>query len=123
MAGKAGTIRGITVGGPSYDAHADTNVSRKGSKNENTGVPTTGDTMIQQTRISQDAEGIKVAADADGQITLQEIADEAREVELSVTYADGKTWGCTGTINVDTHESETNALTIKMIPITDWAVY
>lgn len=123
MGGKAGTLRGISIAGVSYDVIADTNATRIGSVYENTTVSTTGKPILQQTKRNEDMEGIKLGCDPQEHAELKKIADDGSEVEINLTYADGKTYGSTGWINIDNHESETNTTNIKLMPTESWSVF
>lgn len=123
MAAKniSGSIRKLALSGIAFNVAADSNVSMPVSGWENSNVPTSGPNMRKMTKRSIDADGIVVIANADDLAQLKTLAEQMTSFTMSVTNAAGDTLRNTGTINIDTHESEENRVTIKLLPDTnDW---
>jgi hypothetical protein len=117
----SGSIRKLALSGIAFNVAADSNVSMPGSGWENSNVPTSGPNMRKMTKRSIDADGLVVIANADDLAALKTLAEQLDPFTMSVTNAAGDTLRNTGTINIDTHESEENRVTIKLLPETnDW---
>lgn len=112
----AGSILKLAINGISFRVAADSNVSMPPSEFENSNIPTSGDNMQKMTKRARDLDGIVITANSDELETLSSLADSMTQLTLSVTNAAGDTLRNTGKINLDTHESEENRVTVKMLP-------
>ncbi len=122
--GTSGTIKKVTIAGVTFEVSADSNAARSpGSEKE--GVPSSGKATIKVTKKPAIVEGIVVIADEDEQSTLLSIHNSNEKISMSYTTAANRTFRNTGTISIDTFESEENRVALTMIPTTgkDWAAF
>lgn len=117
----SGTIRAFSLAGVSYTPMADANFSRKPSQYENEGLATSGTNIIKKTKIVQTLESVTIGADELEVINLARIADSDEVVSCSYKDAAGNTHrNPQVTINIESHETETNTVTLMVIPVDVW---
>lgn len=119
-----GTIKTISISGVSFDVAADANLSRSPAI-EKEGVPSSGRTMIKTTKKPALVEGVVIIANGEEQDTLETIVESNEEISLSYTTAADDTYRNTGTINIESMETEEGRVTLSMIPTTGkrWAYF
>jgi len=127
MAAKdiTGTLRKVTLDGPSYDVMGDINVTIMGSRFENEGIPTSGRTIKKMTRRSQTIESVTLACNLDEFEALRELDERQENFSMSITLAGGDTVRSSGFIVFENWESETGTATIKMEPAegNQWRIF
>ena len=120
-----GSIKRVAVNGTAYDAAADSNLTQNPPKMIE-GIATSGKTMMKVTRQVATVESITVIADGlDYQLLLTAVENAANgeTYPISYTEASGDVYRATGTINLESRETETGAATITFIPEGDWTFF
>jgi len=119
----SGSIRKFSVNGLSLNVAADSNVSMPPSEYENSSIATSGANMRKMVKRVMEMDGLVVIVNSDEVAQLKVLSETMDSLTLSVTNAAGDTARNTGTINLDTHETEENRLTVKLIPDTNvWKI-
>ena len=116
MGNTAGTIQKISLGGVTYDAATDSNLTIMYSRFETEGITSTGKTMYKVVIRSQDIEGLVLLATPQKAEALKRVAEKLEDQSMSVTLADGSTLRGTGRINYENWETEENRHAVKLIP-------
>lgn len=119
-----GSIRGFSVEGIPYDVAGDANFNRKPTGVENTGVPTSGETMLKQTKIVPTLEGATLIVTENELVTLTSFADSTNDrLKISYTDASNNVLRCNGKIQLEGYESEEGRLAVIVIPKTAWTPF
>jgi hypothetical protein len=92
---------------------------------ENEEINSSGATMIKKTKRASKIENMVLIANASEQDLLETFAENTDPTSLTVTTAADDTYRNTGTINIESMESEENRVTISLIPTTGerWALF
>ena len=123
MARVSGSIRNVTINGVTYDVLADANFSETGSRFENEGIATSGETIRKMTRRVPQVESVIVKAAGADKERLKGIADGIDDVSMSYETAAGDVYRATGFIEFENRETEENRATLTMIPRQDWRAF
>jgi hypothetical protein len=116
----AGTIRKVMINGTVYRVPADVNATIMISGYENSNVPTSGKNMRKMVRRSRNVEGMTLILNTDELIELKGISEQLANVTLGFTLAAGDTFRASGTIELESIETEEGRATVTLLPENDW---
>lgn len=115
-----GSIRKVTIGGIAFNAAADTNLTMPVSEWETTLIPTAGAPARKMVRRALAVEGLVLITNTDERVLLKALAESLDDVSLAVTNQAGDTMRATGSINIESHETEEGRTTVHLLPVSDW---
>lgn len=120
MGRAAGSILKVTLDGITFDVFADANLNQVGSQTENSMIPTSGKAFPKKMKRIMSVEGLKLVADPNSRIQLEELADRLKPFPMSYKTADGTVFRAKGIIEFESAETEEIAGMVKMLPDGKW---
>lgn len=119
----AGTVRKLTLDGITFTLAADANFTEIFSEWENEMLATSGDGMLKKTKRTPIVEGVVIEADQGDREILKSLADSLDDFPISYQYASRGVARCTGQINIENNETDSNRTTISLLPRGVWTAY
>lgn len=116
MSNISGTPRKVVLNGVTYDVPADANFTLNLSGYETEGQATSGRTMFKMTKKVKSTDSVTLSTNHDEADELRGLAESLADITMSVEYADGTVYKCSGKINYESFESESNKSMITLIP-------
>ena len=116
----AGSIKRLDVFGISYEVVGDAEPTLKPSV-EKEAKATSGDPIIDSTKMVPQMEGITVALTLTQHDDLDQAAADNETGPLAMTNADGKTWRGNGQIAVGDYNAKASTAELTLIPRGRWA--
>jgi hypothetical protein len=120
---NSGTLRSVGIGGVSYDAAADVDVSEIFTRYEITAIPTSGKTSFQYIRRATSREGVALITSPDEREVIKSIAEALENTDLQYTLADGSTYVAQGRVSVESNTTSENRTTVFLLPEDDWTKF
>jgi hypothetical protein len=122
MAIPTGSIKRCTIFGIDYEVVADAEPNKK-PRSEKEFTATSGEPLINTTKMVPVFEALNLALTADQHDSLDQDADDNTEGALAVTNAAGKTWRNNGQIMVGDYNTKASTCEVTLIPNnSDWAI-
>jgi hypothetical protein len=118
-----GTPKAFTLNGIPYRLAADVNISENPSQIQNTMLATSGESMLQQTKIVPVAESVVLTCRPEEKDQITSFAEGLDDVKMSYVYRNGDTNRSTGQIQIESYETETGRLTLQCQPRDRWTLY
>ena len=122
MSGQVGTPRKCLINGDSYDVKADADITKK-PKTEKEGIASSGRTLQKVTKVPEQHESVTLLTTPAENRTLEQIADNAEIVPMSIEYADGSVYRATGFIMTEGRTSAEGVTTITMVAEVEWTLF
>lgn len=123
MGSVSGSIEKLIFDGTTFDVPHDANFSEVPSGVENEMMPTSGDSVLKQTKRSQNVEGVIVIADPVQSEQLRLLSTRKTTYPISYETAEGATRTTVGTIQLETKETETNRVSLTILPLKNWTTF
>ena len=111
-----GTPERVTLDGITFDVMADANFSQIKGKYTNESVPTSGRNLNKKTVRPQNVESINLAANSEEAELIKGLSERKIPFPMSYALASGDVFRTTGSINFESHDTETGAAVIQMLP-------
>lgn len=119
----SGSLRKVTIAGPTYNAFGDVNISKTGSRFEIEHIPTSGNSVKKMTKRVEVIENVVLDLDATQREDVKAVSERTDFYTMSIELANGDVYTATGSINYDTFESEENRSAVSMMAQNGWTLF
>lgn len=118
-----GTPRSLSLEGISYSLAADVNLSENPSQYANERIPTSGKSMRKMTKRVPSVESCVLIVTPREKDAIGSLADNPDDIKMNYVYANNQTSRATGSIDIDSYETEDGRLTLRLDPEENWTLY
>lgn len=123
MSDVFGTIRKVTLDGPSYDVPADVDVTETGSGFENSLIATSGRNFLKQVKRAEIREGVVLLLNDQEMDVLTALAEQQTPFPMSYQTAGGSTKRATGWIEFTNRTTAEGRATLILLPQGKWSTF
>lgn len=121
----AGTIRKVTIEGITFRVAADTNATFILTNYEVTMDATSGRGMKRMIKRTPSVEALTLVVNGDERASLKSFAEDTAvdALKFSIELIGGDVYKSEGGLEIENFETESNRMTVQMLPREDWTKF
>ena len=123
MGATTGSLQKVMVGGITFNATADGDVTETLSNVTNEAIATSGENMRKMTRRTAVREGVTITCEPSEADILRGLAESLEDIPISYTAADGSVWRTSGWIEFENRTTADGKATCKFFPRVQWELF